>query len=95
MSKLKQTNTIFTISKELQIKLLTWHNETSHESIVVKVKLANSYGISKTNLNYAWINTQNSLDYPSDTITKVYLFHIYIFLCLAPLSFLIDPCIKH
>ena len=95
MSKLNQTNIIFTISRELQIKLLIWQNETSHESILVNVKLAHNYGISKTNLNHACFDTQNTLDYPSDTITKVYLFHIYIFLCLAPLSFLIDPCIKH
>jgi hypothetical protein len=51
----------------------------SQESILVKVKLAHSYGISKTNLNYVWINTQNSLDYPSDTITKFY--YTYIYLC--------------
>ena len=40
MSKLNQTNIIFTISRELQIKLLIWQNATSHESILVKVKLA-------------------------------------------------------
>jgi hypothetical protein len=47
MSKLNQTNIIFTISRELQIKLLIWQNETSHESILVKVKLAHNYGTSK------------------------------------------------
>ena len=66
MSKLNQTNTIFTIFRELSIKLLTWHYETSHESILEKVKLAHNYGTSKTNLNHAWFDTQNSLAYPSD-----------------------------
>jgi hypothetical protein len=47
MSKLNQTNTIFTIFRELSIKLQTWHYETSHESILVKVKLAHNYGTSK------------------------------------------------
>jgi hypothetical protein len=47
MSKLNQTNTIFTIFRELSIKLLTWNYETSHKSILVKVKLAHNYETSK------------------------------------------------
>ena len=97
MSKLNQTNTIFTIFRELSIKLLTWHYETSHDSILVKVKLAHNYGTSKTNLNYAWSDTQYSLDYPSDINNQglfIYIQYIY-FLCFAPLSFLNNPCIEH
>jgi hypothetical protein len=89
MSKLNQTNTIFTIFKELSIKLLTWHYETSHKSILVKVKLAHNYGISKTNLSHACFDTQNSLDYPSDKITKVYFkknFSVFLFLLLSSLK---------
>jgi hypothetical protein len=47
MSKLNQSNTIFTIFRELSIKLLTWHYETLHESSLVKVKLAHNYGTLK------------------------------------------------
>jgi hypothetical protein len=79
MSKLNQTNTIFTIFRELSIKLPTWHYKTSHKSILVKVKLAHNYGISKTNLSHACFDTQNSLDYPSDTITKVYFVFFFFF----------------
>jgi hypothetical protein len=46
MSKLNQTNTIFTIFRELTIKLQTWHYEIQ-KSILVKVKLAHNYGTSK------------------------------------------------
>ena len=89
MSKLNQTNTIFTIFKELSIKLLTWHSETSHESILVKVKLAHNYGTSKTNFNYAWFDTQNSLDYPSNInnqglliYRQFFFFFSYVLRCL-------------
>ena len=98
MSKLNQTNTIFTIFRELSIKLLTCHYETSHESILVKVKLAHNYGTSKTNLNHAWFDTENSLDYPSDINNQgLFIYRqnfFFFFLCFAPLSFLNDPCIE-
>jgi len=67
------------------------------------VNLTHSHGVSKTNLNHEWINTQNSLDSPLDKTTKAYIFIIIIIIiiiiinmqavqCLAPLTFLIDPC---
>jgi hypothetical protein len=45
-SKLNQTNTIFTNFRELTIKIQTWHDEIQ-KSILVKVRLAQKYGISK------------------------------------------------
>jgi activator of HSP90 ATPase len=56
------------------------------------VNLTHSHEVSKTNLNYACINTQNSLDFPSNEITKAFLKKKkQAVQSLARFTFLIDP----
>jgi hypothetical protein len=93
-SKLNQTNTIFTNFRELTIKIQTWHYEIQ-KSILVNVRLAQKYGISKLIFSHVCFDTQNSLDNTSKITTKVHqIFFFFFFNCIASLSFLIDPCIK-
>jgi hypothetical protein len=96
-SKLNLTNTIFTNFRELTIKIQTWHNEIQ-KSILVKVRLAQKYGISKLIFSHVCFDTQNSFVNSSRRTTKVhqkpFYFFIIFFYCITSLSFLIDPCIK-
>jgi hypothetical protein len=49
------------------------------------VNLTHSHGVSKTNLNHEWFNTQNSLDSPLDKTTKAYIYLLllllFIYIC--------------
>jgi hypothetical protein len=79
-SKLNKTNTIFINFRELTIKIQTWHYEIQ-KSILVKVRLAQKYGIPKLIISLVCFDTQNSLDNTSKTITKVHqklLLHNFI-----------------
>jgi hypothetical protein len=81
--------------RECHNEIQTCHNEIQ-KSILVKVRLAQKYGISKLIFSLVCFDTHNSLENTSKTITKVYqkVFIFLFFYCITSLSFLIDPCIK-
>jgi hypothetical protein len=80
-NKLNQTNTIFTNFRELTIKIQTWQNEIQ-ESIIVKVGLAQKYGISKPIISHVCFDTQSSLVNTSKITPKVqFFFFVFLFFC--------------
>jgi hypothetical protein len=89
------------IFRELTIKIQTWHYEIQ-KSILMKVRLAQKYGISKPIISHVCFDTQSSLVNTSKITTKVHqkllfilFIYLFIFYYITSLSFLIDPCIKH
>jgi hypothetical protein len=65
------------IFRELTIKIQTWHYEIQ-KSILVKVILAQRYGISKLIIGHVCFDTQSSLVNTSKITTKVHFFFFWV-----------------